>query len=489
MNKFTEFNKFTKFNKFTEFFLSHPNIWFNASVDDDRMITDLFGDLILTDCDLSSLPILDQILIYDQLTRHMKRQNLIQDTGSYDAMALNLVQENMDQIEKYSPIERCFFLMPLRHTFNAKIIEEKVLPLVLKWRMCEDTPEYRRFYQASLNALINLKKTVEVVPRRESLDPQIFDPRSATGAEKIQTIDHRISIHHHNVIVSLSGGVDSMICLKLLHQISLRKPEMNLVAVHINYGNRESADEEEEVCRHYCHKLGIKLFVRHITEIKRDRSFDRDFYEEITRKIRFNAYQEFENYAVVLGHNRDDSLENIFSNIRKQIHYDNLLGMREESNENGVTILRPLLQTSKSTIVDLAIKNGIPFVYDSTPDWSDRGKMRDQLIPSIKEFDPNILDGLITMAEQYREIYQIAERSIENIGLEYGDGYVIFEENEFQGFYYWKKLFYKITGHFQIPMISNKSIANFMSKYDVATRKKIHLSKDLCVIGNKITKY
>ena len=54
-------SEFNKFDKFTKFFLSHPNLWFNASADEDRMITDLFSYLILTDCDLSILPILDQI--------------------------------------------------------------------------------------------------------------------------------------------------------------------------------------------------------------------------------------------------------------------------------------------------------------------------------------------------------------------------------------------------------------------------------------------
>lgn len=479
-------------DKFTKFFLSKPDLWFNATTYDDKMIADMFGYLILSNSNTDNLPILEQILIYDQLTRHLKRQNLIKNTEPYDALALHLVQENIDDIEQYSPIERCFFLMPLRHTFNAEIIEEKILPLILQWRLSDDTPEYRRFYQATLNSLIRLKKTVEANPRYQSLNSKIFDPRSESGMENIQPINHKIHINYNNynnIIVSLSGGVDSMICLKLLHQLRQKKQhqsEMNLIAVHINYGNRESADEEEEVCRHYCHVLGIKLYVRHITEIKRDRSFDRDFYEDITRQIRFNAYKEFEGYAVVLGHNKDDTIENIFSNIKKRIHYDNLLGMKDESEENGVTILRPLLQTSKSTIVDLAIKNGIPFVYDSTPDWSDRGKMRDQLIPSIKEFDPNILDGLINMAVQYQEIYQIAEKSIENNGMKYGDGYVIFEENEFQGFYYWKKVFYKIIEYFEIPMISNRSIVNFIDKYNKYSNQKIHLSKDLYVIGNCI---
>ncbi len=470
-------------SEFKKFFLSHPELWFNAAADDDKFIVESFSHLILSDYDFSKDSILEQILVYDQLTRHMKRLNLIQDIEPYDVMARELVYKNINKIEIYSPIERCFFLMPLRHTFNADIIENQLLPLVLNWRMTEDTSEYRRFYQATLISLADLKKPIDVKPRRKTLDPTIFDPRSCTNVDQITDLNQKIKIKYQNIVVSLSGGVDSMICLKLVHQ--LNRKDMNIVAIHINYGNRDSADEEEEACRHYCHKLGIRLYVRHITEIKRNRSFDRDFYEQITRKIRFNSYKEFKDYAIVLGHNKDDSLENIFSNIKKKIHYDNLLGMSEESIENNVTILRPLLDMNKVEIIDLAVKNNIPFVYDSTPDWSDRGKMRDQLIPHIKGFDSNILEGLISMAKQYREIYQMAEDNIENVRLEYGEGWVIFEECSYSGLYYWKQIFYKVTTYLGIPMIANKSIINFIGKYEPNSRKEIHLSKYLYVIGNK----
>ena len=474
-------SEFNKFDKFTKFFLSHPNLWFNASADEDRMITDLFSYLILTDCDLSILPILDQILIYDQLTRHMKRQKLIQDTGPYDAMALNLVQENMYQIEKYSPIERCFFLMPLRHTFDANILEYEVLPLVRKWRESDDLPEYQRFYYATLNALIDLKKTVEVEPRRDELDPAVFDPTSIKGVDKLENVNHKVYTEHQNIIVSLSGGVDSMLCLKLFHQLKL-KTNINLVAVHINYDNRETADEEEELCRHYCLKLGVPLYVRKITEIHRDRSHDRDFYEKITHKIRFNTYKQFPGYAVVLGHNKDDSLENIFSNIKKNKHFDNLTGMSDESVEDGVTLIRPLLKINKAKIIELAQEHCIPFVYDSTPKWSERGKMRDILIPSIQSFDKNILEGLLTLSEQYQEIYQMAKDSIDDVKINFEEKRAIIENRDYRGMYYWKSILKRITIHFNIPMISNKSIQHFLE-----VRKptiKIELSKYLYIIDN-----
>jgi tRNA(Ile)-lysidine synthetase-like protein len=468
--------------EFKDYFLSRPHIWFNASVDDDKYICQTYGHLLLNVENNEIKDLIEKILILDQLSRHMRRMKYIDDTLSFDEKARDIVYQNMDDLEKYSPIERCFFLMPLRHTFDAYILEYEVLPLVRKWRESDDLPEYQRFYYATLNSLADVKKgEFPVLLRRDELDPMVFDPASIKGVDKLGNVNHKVYTEHQNIIVSLSGGVDSMLCLKLFHQLKL-KNNINLIAVHINYDNRETADEEEELCRHYCLKLGIPLCVRKITEIHRDRSHDRDFYEKVTHKIRFNTYKQFPGYAVVLGHNKDDSLENIFSNIKKNKHFDNLTGMNDESVEDGVTLIRPLLKMNKTKIIELAQEHCIPFVYDSTPKWSERGKMRDILIPSIQSFDKNILEGLLTLSEQYQEIYQMAKDSIDDVKINFEEKRAMIENRDYRGMYYWKSILKRITIHFNIPMISNKSIQHFLE-----VRKptiKIELSKYLYIIDN-----
>jgi tRNA(Ile)-lysidine synthase TilS/MesJ len=68
--------------------------------------------------------------------------------------------------------------------------------------------------------------------------------------------------------------------------------------------------------------------------------------------------------------------------------------MKEISTENDVIILRPLIETSKLEIHQLAEIYGIPHLKNSTPTWSKRGQMRDTLIPSIHKFNPHIIKGL-----------------------------------------------------------------------------------------------
>jgi tRNA(Ile)-lysidine synthase TilS/MesJ len=207
-----------------------------------------------------------------------------------------------------------------------------------------------------------------------------------------------------SIAVSISGGVDSMVC-SLMSAIYCREKNIKeLILLHICYNNRECCDSEINLLKYWVYYLkritgfqNIKLYIRRIDEIKRERNSNfRELYEESTRKIRFSFYNYFKDIPVILGHNKDDTYENIFSNLSKRIHFDNLLGMTERTIESGVIILRPLLSIMKRDILDFANSSltNIPHLKDSTPPWSTRGRMRDNLIPFIEEFDGRIMGGL-----------------------------------------------------------------------------------------------
>jgi tRNA(Ile)-lysidine synthase TilS/MesJ len=49
----------------------------------------------------------------------------------------------------------------------------------------------------------------------------------------------------------------------------------------------------------------------------------------------------------------------------------------------GVLIWRPLLAHTKDDIYDFAHKYGVPYLRDTTPSWSTRGKLRNMLVPLL----------------------------------------------------------------------------------------------------------
>jgi tRNA(Ile)-lysidine synthase TilS/MesJ len=215
-----------------------------------------------------------------------------------------------------------------------------------------------------------------------------------------------------------------MVCSYLLKQI----PNIKLSAVHIDYYNREECNKEEELLIWWCNSiLNIPLYIRRIDEINRPKCMEyelRELYESYTKDVRFNTYININTCYipfVILGHNKDDTIENILTNTASCSHYENLLGMTPISNQNyknkNICFLRPLINIPKSEIYEFAINNNIPFLQDSTPKWSQRGKIRDIVKPALNEWNPLIFDGLIKMSEKMSEMTLLLEKLIDKLIL------------------------------------------------------------------------
>jgi tRNA(Ile)-lysidine synthase TilS/MesJ len=202
-------------------------------------------------------------------------------------------------------------------------------------------------------------------------------------------------------------------------------PNINFICVHIDYYNRKECEQEEELLKWWCNTiLDVPLYIRRIDEINRPKCMEhelRDLYESYTKDVRFTSYININNNNisyVVLGHNKDDTIENILTNTASQSHYENLLGMTPVSNQSykdkDITFLRPLINIPKIDIYKFAIENNIPFLHDSTPKWSQRGKIRDIVKPALVEWNPLILDGFIKLSEKMSQMTLLLDLLISN---------------------------------------------------------------------------
>ena len=247
------------------------------------------------------------------------------------------------------------------------------------------------------------------------------------------------------IVVSLSGGVDSIVALFILSKIT-----DNLVAVHINYNNRKESQDELDFVNYYCDYLGVKLVYRTINEIKRDNCLNnglRDIYEEITKKIRYDMYnlqKENDDIYVLLGHNKDDCFENIITNITNKSCYDNLSGMETLKIIDDINFWRPMLNIKKKDIINFANINNIPYLFDSTPKWSVRGKIRDNIRPvicSLKNnsniIDESQIDGFFSLTEHIKDTNNI----INNVIISNLVNKIKSENNKLVGIFYINDLY------------------------------------------------
>lgn len=477
---------------FMEYFLNNKKCWFDKYHTYDEYIKKNFRYLLDYNYLVKNKPEIKRenvekmtnfILICDQLSRHIFRYNQ-KHIQKYDNIALKYSKDiiNSDIFDIFNDTQKCFILMPLRHTFdiNEYII---VINILKKYIENNNSDILDRFYKATLSKysiLLNYKNRNPIVKNIE-YNYKILD-ETCTFNNNLKELDLNNSIvkvfseyfkNKNNMFaISLSGGVDSMISCYIMKKIGV-----DLKAIHINYKNRDTSDDEMNLCIKFCNELNIPIYVREINEIKRSRNKDRDFYEKITKQIRFNFYNIICN-DIVLGHNKDDTIENIFSNILKRKNYDNLFGMSKNHNENNITIHRPMLDIYKKDIYKFAQLYNIPYVYDSTPEWSERGKMRDQLIPFLNNFDERIIEGLLHLTEYTKTTSTVYNKSIDEL-ITYHDIYnnandhiictiskkiLDYDKNT------WVQVFNKICRKYNIPYISKRAIFNVYENNNVINK-------------------
>lgn len=402
---------------FKQDWFSTPQWWFNCSTEDDTLICRKYEHLLAEPYPDDPL---EQILIFDQLPRHVFRNQCSNHIITYFLNKALEILNNTDKtyINSLNDNEWCFMMLPYRHSQQPQLIVNVI----------EDSWK-RLVINKSLILKRYLKATYERMPKNDqSHYIQYYEPSSNNDIDIYNAYAHVIDDKNHDValgatitpiidnvpvILSLSGGVDSMVCSEICKSI--------VAAVHINYKNRATCDEEESFVKAWCSLKSIPLYVRRINEIQRKPCMEndmREIYEKYTRDVRFNTYKTVASILeikpiVVLGHNKDDCLENIFTNIAHNNHYENLLGMSTKSWQDDICFIRPLLNTSKNDILSCAKNMRIPHLPNSTPAWSQRGQIRNSIVPVVEKWDIRFIEGLFNITKSMSALYGFLSNTCE----------------------------------------------------------------------------
>ena len=289
-------------------------------------------------------------------------------------------------------------------------------------------------------------------------------------------------------LISLSGGVDSMVLISIIHYLGYE-----VIGLHINYNNRIETKEEQDFLTHWCNYNKIKLYTKVIENLKRSNS-KRSEYESITKKIRFDFYKEIiakENInMILLGHHKDDIVENIFANVCRGRYILDLAVIKKESIIENVNIGRPMIDFYKKSIYEFANLYQVPYFKDTTPDWSVRGKYRNEIYPKIEDaFTPNVKENLIGLSKQSYEWNNLVQEQIikpflNNI-VYFQDG-VTFNIENYTNYplCFWNIIFMNIFYYFNKSCPSRKGIQNYMNTIKEKNNCYISIS-NCCVMSIK----
>lgn len=232
----------------------------------------------------------------------------------------------------------------------------------------------------------------------------------------INFIKHRnLENGEKTLIISLSGGVDSMVFLYLCNFYKKQNQLFKFGAVHINWNQRNESKREADFIQDYITENNILYHFENVVHLFRNEN--RELFESKGKELRFNLYKQliekWNGDSIFLGHHKGDIIENVFTNMLNGNHLLDLGKMKYESNINGVPIVRPFLDIIKSYIVDIASKYKVPFFKDTTPEWSNRGAIRNSIFPSIdKQFGKGYETGLLNMAKKSRDVGDMIARCL-----------------------------------------------------------------------------
>ena len=390
-----------------KFWLSNPSYWITPA--DQRSTVDKLIWEQWREFDWSTEDELGQIIYLDQFMRHFSRCSV--DITEKDVeLSRRQAADIADKADltRVDSVDLVWWLMPWKHLGQY----QKVFTAIAG-RQLSDCAELRRFYAdtymkayddttvAAAVTLCDIDEPYDAAALCES-HPDTINLQSANVSAPL-VAPLRFT---EPVTISLSGGVDSMLMAALLKRLGV-----DVIAVHIVYGNRTISEDELRFISKYCLRLNVPLYVYRIEWLRRGLC-DRAFYERMTRDLRFSVYRAL-GRPVLLGHIQEDVIENVWTNFARGTNLENLGKFSMRIKESGVDIWRPWLTISKELIYSLAGSMGIPHLKNTTPAWSNRGKFRQQFYGAIKEqYGEHVDDKILEVAGRLQKQNDVIHRLV-----------------------------------------------------------------------------
>jgi len=212
-----------------------------------------------------------------------------------------------------------------------------------------------------------------------------------------------------DLVVALSGGVDSCVLLALCHDYA---PERTR-ALHINHGYAAESASWQAHCQSLCDRLGVPL--QSVELQPRAVKPALEFREGAAREARYRVFSEQigSGQLLLLAHHRDDQAESVLLHL---LQGRGVFGMPQNRAFGDGWLLRPLLGASREEIGRFARSRSIAWLDDpSNQDTDhDRNYLRHEIVPLLARRFAPLAPRLNQAAGHLAEVESIL---IEQLGL------------------------------------------------------------------------
>ena len=162
------------------------------------------------------------------------------------------------------------------------------------------------------------------------------------------------------VAVGLSGGLDSVVLLHVLHGLAPRIG-CKLSAIHVNHGLSPNAGDWQRFCSAYCLALGIPFKAVKVKIRKLHSGL-----EAAAREARRAAFQTLRADAIALAHHLDDQAETVLFNLLRGTGLEGASGMPIQGRLGNKMLLRPMLDATRSAIRAYAREHRLAWIDDES---------------------------------------------------------------------------------------------------------------------------
>ncbi len=198
----------------------------------------------------------------------------------------------------------------------------------------------------------------------------------------------RLALCAGPLAVAVSGGVDSVVLLHLLHRLGFEPTVLSC-----DHGLRSGSVDELAFVRGLADDLGLPCRTASLGLSAGSGAPQR----ARAARLAWLSGQGFD--AVALGHHRDDQVELVIDRLARGAGAGGLAGMSER---RGVFV-RPLLAASRAEILAYARRHELSWMEDPSNAGGTRGQLRHRVIPALEAARPGARVAVARAAQRLRE--------------------------------------------------------------------------------------
>ena len=207
--------------------------------------------------------------------------------------------------------------------------------------------------------------------------------------KKLSKLLESLELQEKDIILAISWWADSMVVasqiLYFYHENGLDLNKIHIA--HCNHKIRPESEDEAKFMSEFFSGLDFHLY-------------ERQWWNEDENSLRNRRYSQFSSLQkstkasyIFLGHHLNDRVESTLLNLMRGAWINGFLNMREVESHHllpdDCKVCRPLLETSKSEILNICNEVWIPFFEDKTNQdvsVSRRNRVRSQILNPVSTY-------------------------------------------------------------------------------------------------------